>query len=834
MSSQSLYYNASIVFNPDILGSSEDFGSAYVMNSYQVSGPHEHSITVQDGTPLTFTMEPKTAEGFKWKGWSEDPNGGRLITQNPYYDAIEGADITLYPVFEPNNPSFHRPISVSVNGVSGHDANGCVTVTSMLGYYKYYLSSPMSYAFNQNIYSEYLLPDGKDITVYARKITGYNVAFYVNGNQFSAATIDNGGDDPSQHTAQQTYTRGGEDTRSGEISKNWETITVPNGGSSTGQLTINVVYTEDIEEYTVSVNASPSDGGSVSIGDGTSLTARSYTAPAGTTVGIKAVPRSGYVFLHWKSSEGIMLNHETENITITQDDTWTAYFEANDPSISVRTEGPTGCGTAYIEATGVFGSPTIVHKSDVTGNSVKLHAIANQNHTFQYWYEVGQDERTISEPDITVEFGTGDKVYVAVFAYTPPQSCTYKGYTSVIENGTEHLMSGPAAIQFKAKYLDGDTGNLTETTIGSAVTDINVLSQSDELNTYTSVQIVADQTIDYEHNSHRYRYTLNSLKFANGYVADPSSHAAWSAITLDENGNWVYNIQTESVTDNKLTFSAFYDMQELFYVHTSMRTSTGTYTGNEITVTGGGNDLVAGQSVTVDTATTNSTKYEFAGWYDSSDMETVVSQNTTYTFTVDSNRNLVAKWNTKCKVDYSAVPSAGGSVSCSGVASGGYVDYGTVLTFTCAPNSGYTILNWKNGNTVIASGVNEIDRTITGDSNIKANLMQSSKTLTVRTGGGSVSVYTKASGSANYSLIGTVTSGEENFRIPSNYGFKVEAEPYSRYRFTGIKVYRGGDLIDETSSNAYSMDSVSADTTVVAEFSFIQWITTLGNIIKVY
>ena len=110
-------------------------------------------------------------------------------------------------------------------------------------------------------------------------------------------------------------------------------------------------------------------------------------------------------------------------------------------------------------------------------------------------------------------------------------------------------------------------------------------------------------------------------------------------------------------------------------------------------VTGGGT-YDQGTSCTV-SATAN-TNYTFNNWTENGN---VVSTNASYTFTVESNRNLVANFTyvpPTYSINVSADPCSGGSVT-----GGGTYQQGASCTVTATANNGYTFVNWtENGNQV--------------------------------------------------------------------------------------------------------------------------------------
>jgi hypothetical protein len=132
---------------------------------------------------------------------------------------------------------------------------------------------------------------------------------------------------------------------------------------------------------------------------------------------------------------------------------------------------------------------------------------------------------------------------------------------------------------------------------------------------------------------------------------------------------------------------------------------------------GGGGTFASGSSRTV-TAAPNS-GYTFADWTENG---SIVSYSSSYNFTLNANRNLVANF-TPNKVNYtislSASPSAGGTVS-----GGGTFASGSSQTVCATANSGYTFANWTENSTVVSSSAC-YSFTLNANRNLVANFNQS-------------------------------------------------------------------------------------------------------------
>ncbi len=93
---------------------------------------------------------------------------------------------------------------------------------------------------------------------------------------------------------------------------------------------------------------------------------------------------------------------------------------------------------------------------------------------------------------------------------------------------------------------------------------------------------------------------------------------------------------------------------------------------------------------------TPATGYQFINWTQGG---SVVSTSATYTFTVTANRTLVANFNLiSYSISTSANPAEGGTVS-----GGGTYNYGTSVTITASPATGYQFINWTESGVAVST-----------------------------------------------------------------------------------------------------------------------------------
>jgi len=214
------------------------------------------------------------------------------------------------------------------------------------------------------------------------------------------------------------------------------------------------------------------------------------------------------------------------------------------------------------------------------------------------------------------------------------------------------------------------------------------------------------------------------------------------------------------------------------------------------TVTGGGS-YTEGSSCTV-TATAN-TNYTFTNWTENG---SVVSTNASYTFTVNSNRNLVANFTyvpPTYTVNVSANPNNGGTVT-----GGGSYTEGAFCTVTATANTNYTLTNWtENGNVVSTNASYTFP--VNGNHSLVANFTYVLPTYTV-------------SVSANPSDGGTVTGGGS---YTEGTSCTVTATANSGYTF--VNWTENGNQV---SANASYTFIVNGNRNLVAHFSTQSYVIT--------
>ncbi len=205
-------------------------------------------------------------------------------------------------------------------------------------------------------------------------------------------------------------------------------------------------------------------------------------------------------------------------------------------------------------------------------------------------------------------------------------------------------------------------------------------------------------------------------------------------------------------------------------------------------VTGGGT-YNQGQSCTV-TATANSS-FTFTNWTENG---SVVSTQASYTFVVNSNRNLVANFQAQTQnynITVSANPTNGGSVT-----GGGSYSQGASCTVHATANSGFTFTNWTENGSVVSTQAN-YTFTVNGNRTLVANFQAQPQNYTITV-------------SANPTNAGTVSGGGT---FQQGQTCTVHATPATGYTFV-----RWTENGNQVSTNANYSFTVTSNRNLVAHF----------------
>ena len=424
------------------------------------------------------------------------------------------------------------------------------------------------------------------------------------------------------------------------------------------------------------------------------------------------------------------------------------------------------------DANGSFSNPTELGRvtTNTSGNiTSQIPNVANGQYQFRVistnYPMIGQNAQqvTITVPSYTIAVNanpTDGGTVTGGGEYTSGQSCTVAatantGYT--FTNWTE----GGNVASTNASYTFNVTGNRT-------------LVANFALNTY-SITATADPT-------------------AGGTVtgAGTYNHGASCTLTATANTGYTFVNWTKNGTQVSTNASYTFTVSEAgsYVAHFSLNSYNVTATANPTaggTVSGAG-EYNHGESCTV-TATAN-TGYTFSNWTENG---TVVSTNSSYTFTVEGNRNLVANFsNITYTITVSANPSNSGTAT-----GGGTYNHGQSCTVIATSADGYTFTNWTENGSVVSTNAN-YTFTVTGDRALVANFEeQAPDTYNINV-------------SPNPNVGGTVTGG-------GNYmeGEQCTVTATANNGYTFVKWTENGNQVSTDASYTFT---VAGNRTLVAEF----------------
>ncbi len=408
------------------------------------------------------------------------------------------------------------------------------------------------------------------------------------------------------------------------------------------------------QQYAISVSANPSSGGSVS-GGGTYNQGQSCT--------VHAVANSGFTFVNWTENGTQVSTNANYTFTVTGNRNLVANFEAQLPEYTVGVSANPSIGG------NVSGGGTYTQ-----GQSCTVSASANDGYTFVNWTENGTQVSTNTNYTFQV---TGNRTLVANFQI---QSYTISVAANPSNGGT---VTGGGTFEY------GQTCSVTANA-GNGYNFINWTENGIQISTNASYSftVTGNRNLVANFTSQSYVITAIADPTSGGVVTGSGGYNYGETCTLTATANtgytfvnWTRNgtqVSTNSTYSFTVTESATY------VAHFNIQSYSITVAANPNnagSVTGGGS-YNYGQTCTVH-ATANS-GYTFTNWTENG---TQVSTNANYSFTVTSNRNLVANFAQNTHT-IQASAGANGIITPSGTVA---VAHGSNQSFSMIPDTDYVV-----------------------------------------------------------------------------------------------------------------------------------------------
>ena len=539
----------------------------------------------------------------------------------------------------------------------------------------------------------------------------------------------------------------------------------------TGNATYVAHFQAQQQNYTITVSASPSNGGSPYVGNTPGVTQSTYTNGQSCTV--HAAPNTGYNFTNWTENGGQVSSNANYTFTVTGNRNLVAHFTLKQYNITA-TASPANGGN-------VTGGGTYNY-----GQTCTLHATPNSGYTFVKWTKNGTQVST--EPDYSFTV-TSNATFVAYF------QLSNNNYTiNVLANPTSGgIVTGSGTYQQGQQCTVTATANegyefVNWTENGLVVSESNSFVFSVDSNrslvanfvlkTYNITVIVDPAGGGSVSGQGTYNYGDECT-----LIAVPNS--GFSFAGWEKSGSFVTTDPVWSfiVTGNDSYVAHFVQSTNNFTITASADPAEGG------SVTGGGN-YNQGEECTL-TAMPND-GYTFVIWAKNG---SPVSDEPSFSFMVTENASYVAHFTHSVSgytISVSANPEEGGVVSGAGV----YAP-GLTITLTATANEGYRFTNWTE-NGVIQWMTNQYEFVVDRDRTLVANF-EALPTFIITAMAGANGTITPQGD------IQVVQGAEQTFTMTPNFGCRI------------AKVQVDG--IDIGPVESYTFTNVNRDHTIYVSFS---------------
>ena len=617
-----------------LLTQDTSFTAHFAINQYTVTGtPNDNTRGAVSGSATvnyldTVVMTATANYGYHFVQWNDGNNANPrsvVVTRDSAFTAQFNYNQYSLLLFIDN------PIHGSVSGEGNYNylSNRTITATASYGYH--FTSWSDGNTDNPRIIS---LTQDTSFTAYFER-NSYSVEVFSDNSTMGQAA---GGDtvlylDSVTISASANY---------GYHFTHWQDNNTDN--PRTVQVTQNKIYTAffDYNQYTISLGVDTAIHGTT---NGAGIF--NYLTPAT----ISASANYGYHFTSW--SDG-----NTDNpriISLTQDTSFTAYFERNSYSVEVFSDNST-MGQAA-------GGDTVLYLDSVT-----ISASANYGYHFTHW----QDNNTDNPRTVQV---TQNKTYTAYFDYDQ--------FTLTVQsdNTTQGNVSGSG----NYNYLSNRTITATPT-YGHHFTYWND-GVTENPRTITLTQ---DTSFTAHFAPNQYTLTVNASEHGTASGSGTYNFGDTIAIQATPEDHYHFTRWNDGNRENPrhirieedITMTAFFAID----THTVSVTTSDIVRGQ---VEASGTEFVYGTPCTV-TATAY-TGYVFAGWSNG------VTANP-YTFAVISDVELTALFVEEGEEVFTVTVESADPTMGS-VSGGGQALNGGTVTISAIPREGFRFLTWNDGNT---------------------------------------------------------------------------------------------------------------------------------------
>ena len=777
----------------------------FTLNSYEVTvsanptagGTVGGAGTYNHGATATLTATANT--GYTFTNWTK---GGTVVSTDATYSftvteaGAYVANFTLksYSVTVSADPTAGGTVSGA--GTYNHGATATLTATANTGYTFTNWTKGGTIVSTSATYSFTVTGAGAYVAHFT--LNGYDVT--ATANPTAGGTITGAGTYSYGDLATLTAT-----ANTGYTFTNWTkggTVVSTNATYSfTVTEAVDLVANFTLKTYAVTVTANPTAGGTVG-GAGT------YNH--GATATLTATANTGYTFTNWTKGGTVVSTDATYSFTVTEAVDLVANFTLKTYAVTVSAD-PTAGGT-------VSGAGTYNH-----GATATLTATATTGYTFTNWTKGGTIVSTSATYSFTV---TGAGAYVAHF--------TLNGYDVT---ATANPTAG-GTVTGAGTYSYGDLATLTATA-NTGYTFTNWTKGGTVVSTNATYSFTVTEAVDLVANFtlKTYAVTVSANPTAGGTVggAGTYNHGSTATLTAVASTGYTFTNWTKggTIVSTSATYSFTVTGAGAYVANFTLNSYEVTATANPAaggTVSGAGT-YNHGATATL-TATAN-TGYTFTNWTKNG---TIVSTNTTYSFTVTEATALVANFSMNSyEISVRTYPVDGGTVT-----GAGNYDYGETATLTATANEGYTFVNWSRNGVLLTTNPT-YSFTVTEAGTYSAHFIMNTYDITVMADpeeGGSVlgantynhgeTAVLSARANEGYTFVNWTKDGVE-VSTDATYSFAVtEAGNYvahfdlNSYQITAVADPAAGGVV--TGAGTYNhFETCSLTATANEGYTFVNW-----------
>ena len=678
-----------------------------------------------------------------------------------------------------------------------------------------------------------------------------------NGTNISATTkaftIDEGSSATLTITPDSGYrlaslTVNGTDVTS-NVSNNQYTISNINANTTV------VATFEQIPITTYSLSIQSGSGGSVSY-NGTTITnkTQSFSVNEGTSATITITPNTGYklskLTVNGTNVTSSVKDNKYTISSVSGNTTVVATFEQITYTLSVQATGNgtvTYNNTATKNKTNTF---TVNH-----GASVTLSIAPDSGYKLSKLTVNGTNvTSSVKDNKYTISSVSGNTNVIATFeqiTYTLSVQATGNGTvtynntatknktnTFTVNHGASATLSISPDSGYKLSKLTVNGTNVTSSvkdnkyTISSISGNTTVVATFEQITYTLSVQATGNGTVTYNNTATKNKTNTFTVNHGSSATLSISPDSGYRLASLKVNGTNV----TSSISNNQYTISSitanttvvatFEQIPATTYSLSIQSGASGSVTYDGTTITNKTQSFTVNEGTSVTITITPNTGYR---------LSRLTVNGTNVTSSVKDNQYTISSisGNTTVVATFEQIPATTYSLSIQS-RSGGAVTYnettvknttqtftvneGVSATITITPDSGYRLASLTVNGTNVTSSVKNNQYTI---SNITTNTTVVATFEEIPATTFSLSIQSGTGGSVSYDGT-TITNKTQSFVVTEGTSATITITPNTGYKLSKLTV-NGTNVTSSVSNNKYTINSISANTTVVVTFEQITY-----------